>query len=268
MRSQGLTPRSFDLDAEQPTLTIEAKSSKHRKKDVLPIHPDLVPLIRDWTEGLESNEPLFEKLAKRRTWLMVKKDLERVGIPYKNEDGIADFHAAGRHTHITELLRNGATLPEARELARHSDVRMTMKYTHISLDDQAKALQSVTAPASCQDIVRNSCISSGQSAASRDNASQPAEAGSEDANPCDKGVCDAESHPVSPSGKEKEKWRRRGSNPKSGFWKVLFTVGPLPGIRGHFPTVLPLCRCALSPHHGHSKTSLELSRPIHCCKNC
>ena len=209
-----LTPRSFDLDGEQPTLTIEAKSSKHRKKDVLPIHPDLVPLIREWMAGLEPNQPLFEKLAKRRTWLMVKKDLERVGIPYKNEDGIADFHAAGRHTHITELLRNGATLPEARELARHSDVRMTMKYTHISLDDQAKALKSVTAPASCQDIVRNSCISSGQSAASRDNASQSEEAGSEDANPCDKGVCDAESHSVSLSDKEKEKWRRRGSNPR------------------------------------------------------
>ena len=33
---------------------------------------------------------------------MVKKDLERVGIPYKTEEGVADFHAAGRHTHITE----------------------------------------------------------------------------------------------------------------------------------------------------------------------
>ena len=29
-----------------------------------------------------------------------------------------NFHAAGRHTHITELHRNGATLAEARELAR------------------------------------------------------------------------------------------------------------------------------------------------------
>jgi hypothetical protein len=62
---------------------------------------------------------------------MVKKDLERVGIPYETEEGIADFHAAGRHTHIPELLRNGATLPEAKELARHSDVNMTMRYTHI-----------------------------------------------------------------------------------------------------------------------------------------
>jgi site-specific recombinase XerD len=71
---------------------------------------------------------------------MVKKDLERVGIPYETAEGIADFHAAGRHSHITGLLRNGATLVQARELARHADVRMTMKYTHIGLDDQATAL--------------------------------------------------------------------------------------------------------------------------------
>jgi site-specific recombinase XerD len=71
---------------------------------------------------------------------MVRTDLERIGIAYKTDDGIADFHAAGLHTHITELLRNGATVPEARDLARNSDVRMTMKYTHITLEDQARAI--------------------------------------------------------------------------------------------------------------------------------
>jgi hypothetical protein len=68
---------------------------------------------------------------------MVRKDLERVGIEYESDDGFADFHAAGRHTHITELLRNGVSLPEAKELARHSDVNM-MRYTHIGMDDRAK----------------------------------------------------------------------------------------------------------------------------------
>ena len=77
-----LTTASFDLDSEQPTLTVAAGASKHRRKDVLPLHPELAPMIRDWIVGLEPDEPLFPKLAKRRTWLMVKKDLERVGIPY------------------------------------------------------------------------------------------------------------------------------------------------------------------------------------------
>ena len=135
-----LTPRSFALDAETPTVTVQAASSKHRRKDLLPLHPELAVMVREWINGLSPSEKLFPKLARRRTWLMVKKDLGRIGIPYENEEGIADFHAAGRHTHITELLRNGASLPEAQKLARHSDINQTMKYTHIGLSDQSRAV--------------------------------------------------------------------------------------------------------------------------------
>jgi integrase len=162
-----LTPRSFDLAGNPPTLTIEAANSKHRKKDVLPLHPELVELVREWTKGLEPADKLFPKLDRRKTWLMVKKDLERVGIPYVNVDGIADFHAAGRHTHITELLRSGATLPEAQKLARHADIHMTMKYAHIGIDDQAKAVANLPTAA-----LHGRCISGvsgGHSMAKRGN---------------------------------------------------------------------------------------------------
>ena len=138
-----LTPRSFDLDADTPKLTVEAACSKHRREDVLPLHPALVKMLREWLKGLPPDELLFPRLAKRRTWLMVKKDLERVGIPYENADGIADFHAAGRHSHITGLVRHGASIVEAKELARHTDVRMTMKYTHVGIEDQAKAVAAL-----------------------------------------------------------------------------------------------------------------------------
>ena len=141
-----LTPLSFDLTSSPPTVTVLAACSKHRRKDVLPLHPELVSLLPTWLDGLAADEYLFPHLAKRRTWQMVKKDLERVGIPYRDERGrVADFHAAGRHTHITELLRNGATLTETKELARHTDVRMTMKYAHIGINDQAKALANLPA---------------------------------------------------------------------------------------------------------------------------
>ena len=143
-----LTPRSFDLEAERPTVTVEAACSKHRRKDVLPLHPELVELLPSWMRGLAPDDSLFPKIARRKTWFMVKKDLERVGIPYETPEGVADFHASGRHSYVTGLLRNGASITEARELARHSDVRMTMKYTHIGLEDQARALASLPAPGS------------------------------------------------------------------------------------------------------------------------
>ena len=135
-----LTPNSFKLDAPQPTLTVEARSSKHRRKDTLPVHPELLELVRDWMVGLGPDDPIFPNLAWRKTYTMVQKDLERAGIPYETHEGLADFHAAGRHSHITGLVRSGASIMEAKELARHADIRQTAKYTHIGMEDQADAL--------------------------------------------------------------------------------------------------------------------------------
>ncbi len=133
-----LTPGSFDFASEPPKVTVEAAFSKHRREVVLPLHPELLRMLREGMPAVPPDTPLFPRLGCKKTWLMVRKDLERVGIPYETAEGIADFHAVGRHTYITELLRNGATIPEARELARHSDVNMTMRYTHIGIEDQAK----------------------------------------------------------------------------------------------------------------------------------
>lgn len=141
-----LTPRSFKLDDEQPTLVVEAACSKHRRKDTLPMHPELVALVREWTSGPEPDEPIFPRLAKKKTYTMVQKDLVRAGIPYETHEGLADFHAAGRHSHITGLMASGASIMEAKELARHADIRQTAKYTHIGMKDRAKALGNLVAP--------------------------------------------------------------------------------------------------------------------------
>ncbi len=124
----------------------------------MPLHAELVDEVREWLRGLGPKQSLFPRLATRKAYKMVQRDLEDAGIPYQTEEGIADFHAAGRHTHITELLRSGVSLPEARELARHSDVRMTMKYTHIGLDDQAKAVNQLPAPKKLVEDAGEKCL--------------------------------------------------------------------------------------------------------------
>jgi len=138
-----LTLESFEITGKTPILTLEARDSKHRKRDVLPLHPQLVDLLQQWLPEYPPGEPLFPKLEKRKAYTMIRKDLEAAGIPFTTKDGDADFHAAGRHTNITELLRNGTSLVVARELARHADVKMTMRYTHIGLQDQAKAIKNL-----------------------------------------------------------------------------------------------------------------------------
>jgi site-specific recombinase XerC len=141
-----LTPQSFKLDDAQPTLVVQASSSKHRRKDTLPMHPDLVAMVREWTTGMEPDAPLFPGIGWKKTYTMVQKDLERAGIPYKTHEGLADFHAAGRHSHITGLVRSGASIMEAKELARHADIRQTAKYTHIGMEDRAEALGNLPTP--------------------------------------------------------------------------------------------------------------------------
>jgi Phage integrase family len=112
------------------------------------MHPELVAMVREWTHGMAPDEPLFPRLDKKKTYTMVQKDLERAGIPYETHEGLADFHAAGRHSHITGLVRSGASIMEAKELARHADIRQTAKYTHIGMEDRAKALAGLPAPKS------------------------------------------------------------------------------------------------------------------------
>ena len=194
-----LTPRSFSLGTNPATLTVEAAFSKHRRLDVLPLHPDLVAMLPAWLHGIKPSAKLFPNLEKKKTWLMVKKDLARIGIPYQTEEGIADFHAAGRHTHITELLRNGASLPEAKELARHSDVNMTMKYTHIGIEDQAKAVANLP---SAQDPANSTTTA----ASSKSGALQMR---------CI--FCSAKGHSVSSDGNEAEAQKRQNPLQSKGF---------------------------------------------------
>ena len=78
-----LMPESFDLDEDPPTVTVEAAYSKHRREDVLPLHPSLVDLLRSW---------LATKPGANRVWpgnwakgkqagVMLKRDLQAAGIP-------------------------------------------------------------------------------------------------------------------------------------------------------------------------------------------
>lgn len=203
-----LTPASFDLDGVTPKLTVEAACSKHRRKDELALHPELVTLLKAWLRDVPTDQALFPKLANRRTWLMVKKDLERVGIPYENEKGIADFHAAGRHSYVTNLARAGVPLAEVRKLARHEDIHMTVKYTHTDLEDQARALRGLD----CQWIgsvlgVPNCLSESPNGTVGEQNSSVKKRQ-----NPGGDQGCDAACQSVSPAVAGDEKWRQQNIN--------------------------------------------------------
>ena len=84
---------------------------------------------------------------------MFRRDLDAVGIPYRDDAGrVADFHSL-RHTFISNLARGGVHPKVAQQLARHSTITLTMdRYTHTNrgqLVDALSALPDLT-PEPCE----------------------------------------------------------------------------------------------------------------------
>jgi integrase len=141
-----LTPESFDLDAQ--TISVQACYSKRRRADTLPLHASLIDRLRTWLDGKTGNVFPGTWAGHDATFTakMLRSDLERAGIAYRDTQGrVADFHAL-RHTYITQLARSGIHPSKARELARHSTITLTMDvYSHCETEELRMALDTLPA---------------------------------------------------------------------------------------------------------------------------
>jgi integrase len=140
---RSLTPESFGLDAETPTVTVKAAYSKRRRDDVQPIRPDLALALRPWLAQKAPGSPVWGSLT-RNTNVLIQRDLEGAGVPYRDaSDRVADFHAL-RHTYITALATSNAPVKVVQSLARHSTPSLTFGlYAHVGLFDQTTALDAL-----------------------------------------------------------------------------------------------------------------------------
>ena len=165
-----LVPASFSLNVETPIVAVEAAYSKHRRRDEVPVHPHLVAELQRWLAGKKPGTSVWPgKWALHNAGSdMMKRDLEvaraawlaEAGAPaeraeregsdflrYRDHSGrVADFHGL-RHTFITDLVRAGVSPKDAKELARHSSITLTMdRYAHVTLRDTALAIARLVLP--------------------------------------------------------------------------------------------------------------------------
>jgi len=160
---KSLTPQSFDLDGDPPTVTVEASYSKRRRRDVQPIRRDLAEYLRSLLAEKPAGTPVFhvtdnvaetlrKDLADARTaWINQartpdqREERDRSDF-LKDRDAsgrVADFHSL-RHTYVTRVVRSGASVKVAQDLARHSTPTLTLGvYTHLSVHDHAAALAAL-----------------------------------------------------------------------------------------------------------------------------
>lgn len=121
---RSLTPESFALEGDEPSVTIDAKYSKNGKPAVQPITPELAEGLKRYVGTAEPGNPVL--VVPEKTAKMLRMDLEAAGIPYEDGAGrVVDFHAL-RGTYISHLIQSGANPKVVQVLARHSTITLTM----------------------------------------------------------------------------------------------------------------------------------------------
>jgi len=102
----------------------------------------LVHLLREHLKLMMPGSKAFGIPPSTDTAKMVRADLAAASIPSKDEAGrVVDFHAL-RHTFLTLLASSGVHPKVAQDLARHSDINLTLsRYSHTVLEQRSEAVE-------------------------------------------------------------------------------------------------------------------------------
>lgn len=118
--------RVADLSlGEAPTIRLPGSDTKNDRRASLPIRTALAGELRAWieTEGLKPSDPLMR--VPNDTAALLRRDLKAAGLPYRDERGrVFDFHSL-RKCLAAHLRLGGVPLNTAREVLRHSSIRLT-----------------------------------------------------------------------------------------------------------------------------------------------
>ncbi|MCZ6698328.1 MAG: tyrosine-type recombinase/integrase [Planctomycetota bacterium] len=142
---RSLTPSSFWLENDPPSVFLKAAHSKHRQDDLQPIRRDLADVLRPWLAGKPQTDPVWPGHWHKKAAAMIRDDLTAAGIPSEVEGSIVvvDFHSL-RATFVTLLIKSGANVKAVQKLARHSDPKLTMNiYTKLGITDLAGELDKM-----------------------------------------------------------------------------------------------------------------------------
>ncbi len=160
---RSLKPGCFRLDDDPPCVVLRAASSKHRREDVQPIAADLAEALRGWLADRPTDAPAFN--VPEKTAAMMRADLRYALARWirstpdprlrrvRRDSGtlrppdaagrVADFHAL-RVSFITALVRGGASVKVAQQLARHSTPTLTLGvYCKLGISDLSGALDTL-----------------------------------------------------------------------------------------------------------------------------
>ena len=174
--------RNLYLDDPQPYIKLDRRSEKNREGNTLPLRSDLADDLRAWIHdkalkvgdatrntpsvnleveaawirrneqaetanvvGLRGTEKLFAVPDRRSMLRIIDRDFAVAGIEKVDDRGrTVDIHCL-RHSFATWIGESGISPRAAQKLMRHSDVNLTMRYTHARDEIETKAFDSLPA---------------------------------------------------------------------------------------------------------------------------
>ncbi len=145
--------RDVDLSGSSGSVTVVESNSKNKRRETLPLVPELFEALKKHkpTDAKKDEKVFFDGVPRART---LKKDLEKAGFPYVDEDGYyADFHSL-RYSWATFMALHDVPPAIAMRLMRHSSIDMTTKlYTdekHLPLRKAVESLPALGKPRGTQ----------------------------------------------------------------------------------------------------------------------
>lgn len=126
-----------DIDLRNKVLTVEGDTAKSGQTRHIPLNKEALSTLKNWkTKNNNEYGYVFPSKAGGR--------LDNVKKSWTNlltQAKIGNFRWHDlRHTFASKLARKGVPLNTSRELLGHSDLAMTLRYSHLAPDIKAKAV--------------------------------------------------------------------------------------------------------------------------------
>ncbi len=120
---------------------IQTLKSKNSKAD-LPMSEKLSALLAEYRLSWRENPGglLFTSVRQKPLWADSLRRYQFAPLLIALKIPVAGFHAF-RHGAATNLFAGGASAPTVRSILRHGDLKTTMRYTHVVLEDQRAAIE-------------------------------------------------------------------------------------------------------------------------------
>ncbi len=126
-----------DEDVDFNALTIRVREGKGNKEGICFLNEQTAGILKRYLSirppfEIDKQHPLFFTDYGKR-W--DRRDLYRMFYTYKDKAGVkmkGGLHVFSRHSTASLMIANGCDISIVQKLLRHSDIRTTMRYTHLN----------------------------------------------------------------------------------------------------------------------------------------